>query len=319
MNHYNEYNATVFEILCGLVREKTVIDKYRSRVQEYLQTIGGVEIPQDLLKGTTDDLVHPPSINVIQTVIDVLFRRGKLGKESQELYPTTPKEEGDTTCRVRLRNAFLCGIDFTDAIMKWPKALLQGVVLVGARLENAHLQGANLWNAHLERTRLRGAHLQRAVLRKAHFQGADLTDADLQGADLRDVNFQGACLKGCFITANMELLRGMDMRGVQSQVSYSDDDDASKRVRRKMFNSSSLQENMMGIKLMSKQGHLLSSAEQKRFWEDYKQANSSKVGPLSGSLLQELGKFWLSELRNEDSPDVASDGEVTSAAEGEKP
>lgn len=136
--------------------------------------------------------------------------------------------------RASLRRANLSGVDLTGAYLNYThlnQAQVSGnAVLVGVQLCEAHLEDATLIEANLQRAiltksylqdaNLSGACMQAAVLnntfmQKAKLEGADLRGANLEGASLQGANLQrvnliGACLKG----ANMQ---GADLSGAQLQ------------------------------------------------------------------------------------------------------
>ncbi|MBQ17179.1 MAG: hypothetical protein CMJ65_08640 [Planctomycetaceae bacterium] len=73
---------------------------------------------------------------------------------------------------------------------------LEGIVLTGARLDQADLHGANLQRADLARASLRRSNLAGAVLNGANLAGADLSGADLRGARLVGADLRGIRQKG---------------------------------------------------------------------------------------------------------------------------
>jgi hypothetical protein len=101
-----------------------------------------------------------------------------------------------------LFGANLAGADLREAILDG--ANLTGAVLLKAKLFGARLPGANLTSAHLVRADLRTANLTDAnfigaYLGEADLAGANLRGADLRGASLVNMDLTGADLTGCRI------------------------------------------------------------------------------------------------------------------------
>ena len=123
-----------------------------------------------------------------------------------------------------LRNANLSGADLSQADLTG--AACSGIVLDGARLEQAVFRGADLAGASLrgadagqacfadallEDVRMPGARLRFADFTGAVMDGADLSDADLWGAQLADVVAHRARLRGVLL--DEVKLAGADFAG----------------------------------------------------------------------------------------------------------
>ena len=118
-----------------------------------------------------------------------------------------------------MEGAILCGVDLEGAQLQ--QAVLSKAQLQGANLFQAQLQGAKLSKAQLQGAKLMQAQLQGAFLGGAQLQGADLWEAQLQGADLGDAELRGASLGGAQLQgANLEgaQLQGADLSGATLSV-----------------------------------------------------------------------------------------------------
>jgi hypothetical protein len=122
-----------------------------------------------------------------------------------------------------LDSAILEGVNLQEAHLD--EANFQEAILDGANLQRAWLFGANFQEAHLARANLQRAwlikaNLQGAFVAKANLQGAELLGANLQGADFWQANLQRAWLKkanlqeAMFLKAN---LQGADFDGANLQ------------------------------------------------------------------------------------------------------
>ena len=114
------------------------------------------------------------------------------------------KTPNDLTCRAKLCNAILKGIDLGEANLKGANlsgANLSGASLSKANLNGAYLNKANLKGALLSGVNLNGAYLLEADLSRAYLFNANLTRAyairtDLSGARLGGANLKGIDLSG---------------------------------------------------------------------------------------------------------------------------
>lgn len=93
-----------------------------------------------------------------------------------------------------LIKAHLYEVNFFEADLR--EADLEGAYLYGANLVRAKLQKADLEEANLHQVDLINAHLQGASLFRAQLQRAILTNTQLQGADLSFAKLQCALLTG---------------------------------------------------------------------------------------------------------------------------
>ena len=105
--------------------------------------------------------------------------------------------------------AYLHEVNFFEADLR--EADLEGAYLYGANLVTANLQKADLKEADLHQTILLNARLQGANLVKAHLRDAKLGGARLQGANFRKAQLQGADL-------SWTQLQGTDFSDVRLQM-----------------------------------------------------------------------------------------------------
>lgn len=157
-----------------------------------------IELQEELIRQAGS-----PSFNTAITAIDILRKRGWLGRNEDHLALLSAADLSNSNLSgADLRGANLAYTNLVYANLtniKLRDATLEGADLYGANLEGADLHGANLKNGNLQSGNLAGTDLKRANLRntdlrRANLEGADLGRAVLEDADLKGANLEGADL-----------------------------------------------------------------------------------------------------------------------------
>ena len=122
-----------------------------------------------------------------------------------------------------LERAYLCAAHLDGADLSFARlggAFLIDADLKGAKLEDAHLEGAFLIDADLKGAKLHDAHLEGAVLMGAHLDGADLSFAHLDGSDLGEAHLERTDLS--FAHLDGAILIAADLKGAKLEDAHLD-------------------------------------------------------------------------------------------------
>ena len=280
-NINDQYNRTVFEILCSFIREETRKLKYVAKIEE---EFSGTPIPCHLAEKKA------VSLNVIQTIIDRLFLRS----ESPRLYPL-----GHPHFKPLLRKADLRLVEFAPVSdvrnVNWFNADLREADLRRAKLRKADLRkavlrkakldGANLGEAQLQWADLKKAILVGTYLRKANLQGANLDQTDLQGANLGEAHLQGANLQVSLNNPSPRWFETADLRGIQNKSNLFE---LHEIYRHALESGTDLKTDLSGITLYDDRGTILDE-EEKRAWFTKEEVNAD-ISDLPVTELRELVK-----------------------------
>ena len=126
-----------------------------------------------------------------------------------------------------LADAILYGVDLEGAILEdveFSRACLDNAILKGANLENAHLEevstkGTNFDYANLKNADLINVDLSSASLEYSNLEDANLAGCKFIGAKLRDDNFAGAYCGGLIV--DEEQMKIIEKAGVSVLPDYS--------------------------------------------------------------------------------------------------
>ncbi|MCL2709547.1 MAG: pentapeptide repeat-containing protein [Planctomycetaceae bacterium] len=194
------YSKIVSEIFCSFIRAETSKREYQVKhdnwiEREYQRGLTACKGANKTFDEIDDaEMKRVPSLIVIQTIINRLFRRPD--PHHPDLYSQHHSKEGGGN----LKSAFLRGID----------------------LKEANFEGVHLHKAHLFWVNLRKANLLHANLHEADLRCARLHGADLRKAKLKEANLQGACLNGTIFSEDT-VLEKAKMQGVNcNESSFSD-------------------------------------------------------------------------------------------------
>ena len=170
-----------------------------------------------------------------QSILDILcahIRQTTNDKKYQEEHKSKPSEEIQSlltllfvqnhevfkNCHINLQGSWLNGVNLLGARLE--KAVLIKAHLHEVNLFEADLREADLEGAYLYGTNLVGANLQKADLEEANLHQVDLINTRLQGAylvgaQLQDAKLGGARLQGANL--NKAQLQGASLFGTQLQ------------------------------------------------------------------------------------------------------
>ena len=170
-----------------------------------------------------------------QTVLDILcahIRGTTSASEYRDKHNLKPSEEIQSLltllfvqnhevfkdCHINLQGSWLNGVNLLGARLE--KAVLIKAHLHEVNLFEADLREADLEGAYLYGTNLVGANLQKADLEEADLHQVDLINTRLQGANLIKTRLQDAKLIGAWLqkaNLNKAQLQGADLFGTQLQ------------------------------------------------------------------------------------------------------